>query len=61
MYTIKCTKKFLKRERGLRVKRGRILNRKRRTKTSNVESVDVEVVAVRRAAIPRAKVPTAAA
>jgi hypothetical protein len=49
----------LKRERGLRVKRGRILKRKRGTKT-DIAVVDVEVVAVSRAAILRAVAPRSA-
>ena len=50
----------MKRERGLRVKRGRILQRKHGTKT-DIAVVEVVVAAVRRAAILRAIVPRAAA
>jgi hypothetical protein len=53
----KWAKKFLKRERGLRVKRGRMLDGKRRAKT---DMAVVEVVAGSRAAIPRAIAPRAA-
>jgi ribosomal protein L27 len=48
----------LKRERGLRVKRGRILKRKRGTKTDI--AVVVDAVAGSRAAILREIIPSAA-
>ena len=49
----------MKRERGLRVKRGRNLQRKGKTKT-DVGVADVDVAAERRAAIPRVEVPRSA-
>ena len=49
----------MKRERGLRVKRGRILKRKRRTKPNRLAEAAAEVVAGRRAAILRGGVPSA--
>ena len=52
-------KKIFEEGKRLRVKRGRILNRKRRTKTDIVD-VEAVVAAVRRAAIPRVIAPIAA-